>query len=409
MLNFSFLIQSYSRISYEKRLQTNAVANDTLQVVNDKLRFLTFHLFAFSAYLFYICIITIYDMNNKYLPIGIDLFFCIILLPAMMMMLPVDKWLESNSLFVITLIVWLYAVYFCIKQISVPMALKDRKHLLIAIAVLLGTIFITWLITQYQMDFPFRGHKPRMDKFIKKAMNITRIKQHQQGTWFMYLVTVCFSIAVGLLTELYKQIMARQASEFEKKKAELALYKAQINPHFLFNTLNTLYGLMITQSQKAETAFMQFIDLIKYMYTKATQDTVNIEEEAEYISQYIELQKNRIDEKRTHIYYSYSADESAKNTRIAPMILITFIENALKYGASSHIESDIIISLKVNNDTLTLFTENHTVNPKPENKEPGIGISNCKKRLELLYPGKHNLEISNTNGIFTVNLILKLK
>ena len=409
MLNFSFLIQSYSRISYEKRLQTNAVANDTLQVVNDKLRFLTFHLFAYSAYLFYFCIITLYNMNNKYLPIGIDLFFCIILLPAMMMMLPVDKWLESNSLFVITLIVWLYAVYFCIKQISVPMALKDRKHLLIAIAVLLGTIFITWLITQYQMDFPFRGHKPRMDKFIKKAMNITRIKQHQQGTWFMYLVTVCFSIAVGLLTELYKQIMARQASEFEKKKAELALYKAQINPHFLFNTLNTLYGLMITQSQKAETAFMQFIDLIKYMYTKATQDTVNIEEEAEYISQYIELQKNRIDEKRTHIYYSYSADESAKNTRIAPMILITFIENALKYGASSHIESDIIISLKVNNDTLTLFTENHTVNPKPENKEPGIGISNCKKRLELLYPGKHNLEISNTNGIFTVNLILKLK
>ena len=240
-------------------------------------------------------------------------------------------------------------------------------------------------------------------------MNITRIKQHQQGTWFMYLVTVCFSIAVGLLTELYKQIMARQASEFEKKKAELALYKAQINPHFLFNTLNTIYGLMITQSQKAETAFMQFIDLIKYMYTKATQDTVNIEEEAEYIGQYIELQKNRIDEKRTHIYYSYSADESAKNTRIAPMILITFIENALKYGASSHIESDIIISLKVNNGTLTLFTENHTVNPKPENKEPGIGIANCKKRLELLYPGKHNLEISNTNGIFTVNLILKLK
>ena len=347
-------------------------------------------------------------MNNKYLPIGIDLFFCIILLPAMMM-LPVDKWLESNSLFVISLIVWLYAVYFCIKQISVPMALKDRKHLLIAIAVLLGTIFITWLITQYQMEFPFRGHKPKMEKIIRKTMNLSRIKQHQQATWFMYLVTVCFSIAVGLLTELYKLIMARQASEFEKKKAELALYKAQINPHFLFNTLNTLYGLMITQSQKAETAFIQFIELIKYMYTKATKDTVGIDEEAEYISQYIELQKNRIDENRTHIYYSYSADESAKNTKIAPMILITFIENALKYGASSHIESDIIISLKVNNDTLTLFTENHTVNPKPENKEPGIGIANCKKRLELLYPGKHNLEISNTNGIFTVNLIIKLK
>ena len=348
-------------------------------------------------------------ISNRYFTIGIDIFFCVILLPAMMMMLPVDKWLESNSLFVVTLIVWLYAVYFCIKQISVPMAMKDRKHLLIAIAVLLGTIFITWLITQYQMDFPFRGHKPRMERFLRQTMSITRIKQHQQATWFMYLVTVCFSVAVGLLSELNKQITARHASEYEKKKAELALYKAQINPHFLFNTLNTLYGLMITQSPKAETAFMQFIELIKYMYTKATKDTVSIDEEAEYIRQYIELQKNRIDEKRTHIYYSFSSDTASKEQRIAPMILITFIENALKYGASSHIESDIIISLKVNNDTLTLFTENHTVNPKPENKEPGIGIANCKKRLELLYAGKHNLEISNTNGIFTVNLIIKLK
>ena len=259
------------------------------------------------------------------------------------------------------------------------------------------------------MEFPFRDHRPKMDRFMRKPINVSRIKQHQQATWFMYLVTVCFSIAVGLLTELYKQIMARQASEFEKKKAELALYKAQINPHFLFNTLNTLYGLMITQSQKAESAFMQFIDMMKYMYTKATKDTVSVDEEAGYIEQYIELQKNRLDEKRTHIYYSYSVDDSAKDSKIAPMILITFIENALKYGASSHIESDIIISLKVNNDTLTLFTENHTVNPKPENKEPGIGITNCRKRLELLYPGKHNLEISNTDDVFTVNLIIKLK
>ena len=151
-------------------------------------------------------------MNNKYLPIGIDLFFCIILLPAMMMMLPVEKWLESNPLFVITLIVWLYAVYFCIKQISVPMALKDRKHLFIAIVVLLGTIFITWLITQYQMDFPFRDHRPRMDKFMRKAMNVSKIRQHQQATWFMYLVTVCF-IIVDPLTETQGEQYRRAQNE----------------------------------------------------------------------------------------------------------------------------------------------------------------------------------------------------
>lgn len=348
-------------------------------------------------------------MNNKYLPIGIDLFFCIILLPAMMMMLPVEKWLESNPLFVITLIVWLYAVYFCIKEISVPMALKDRKHLMIAIAVLLSTIFITWLITQYQMDFPFRGHKPKMEKIIRKTMNITRIKQHQQATWFMYLVTVCFSIAVGLLTELYRQIMARQASEYEKKKAELALYKAQINPHFLFNTLNLLYGLMIANSKKAESAFMQFIGLMKYMYSKAAQDFVNIEEEVDYIKQYIELQKNRIDEKRTNISFTYSVSESTEDIRIAPMILITFIENALKYGVSSHYESNIKIDIKIKNGELSLFTENDIVSPRVKGKEAGIGISNCRKRLELLYPKRHNLDISVSDNIYRVNLNIKLK
>ena len=342
-------------------------------------------------------------MNNKYLPIGIDLFFCIILLPTMMMMLPVDKWLESNSLFVITLIAWLYAVYFCIKQISVPMALKDRKHLLIAIAVLLGTIFITWLITQYQMDFPFRGHKPRMDKFMRKAISMSRIKQHQQGTWFMYLVTVCFSIAVGLLTELYKQIMARQESEFEKKKAELALYKAQINPHFLFNTLNTLYGLMITQSQKAETAFIQFIELIKYMYTKATKDTVGIDEEAEYISQYIELQKNRLNE---HTGVEFNADVSDSGAVIAPMLLITFVENAFKYGVSSH--RDSVISISISADTRKLrFNVRNSVFPESlAKKGDGVGIVNCRKRLELIYPDAHELKLTDSGTSYEADLTI---
>lgn len=324
-----------------------------------------------------------------------------------MMLLPVEKWLENNSLFVFILIAWLYAVYFCVKKECVPMFFKDRKSIIIAITILISTVFITWLITRYQFEFPFREGHTRTPRFKRNPLSI-KMKLHQQGTWFMYLITLCFSIGVGLLNELYKQIMARQASEYEKKKAELALYKAQINPHFLFNTLNTLYGLMITKSQKAETAFMQFIELMKYMYTKSTKDNVTIDEEANYIEQYIELQKNRIDEKRTHIYYSYSADENAKHICIAPMILITFIENALKYGASSHIESNIIISIKVHNNTLMLFTENNIVNPKPENKEPGIGIANCKKRLELLYPGKYNLEISNTKDTFTVNLNIKL-
>ena len=346
-------------------------------------------------------------LNHKYLPGGIDLFFCVALLPAMIALLPVERWLENNSTFVILLVGWLYAVYFLTRKVCVPMLFQSHRRQLVVLGILAVTLLVTWLITQYQLEYPFRGSHPRPER-VKKMANLSKIRLHQQATWFLYLVTLCFSVAVGLLTELYRQMSVRQNIEFEKKKAELALYKAQINPHFLFNTLNTLYGLMLTQSEKAETAFMQFIHLVKYMYTRATEDRVSVEEEAEYIRRYIELQKNRMDESRTHVDYVYANDRSCPQAQIAPMLLVTFVENALKYGTSSHLESEIRISVGLKEGVLCFMAENQVVNPRPADKAPGIGISNCRKRLELLYPSAHSLEITETEGWYRVNLKINL-
>lgn len=347
-------------------------------------------------------------MNSKYLPWSIDLFFCLVLLPAMIALLPVERWFENNSTFVILLVGWLYVVYFLTRKICVPMLFHSRRQLFTALCILAGTLLITWLITQYQMEFPFRSHRPRPE-WIRKTTNLSKIRLHQQATWFLYLVTVCFGIAMGLLTELYRQMTVRQNIEFEKKKAELALYKAQINPHFLFNTLNTLYGLMLVQSEKAETAFMQFIHLVKYMYTHATQDKVGVEEEVEYIRRYIELQKNRLDESRTHVEYIYENDKNFPQVQIAPMLLITFVENALKYGTSSHIESHIHIAVQIAEGILYFTAENQVVNPRPTDKKSGIGIANCRERLELLYPSNHQLEITEENGWYKVKLQINIK
>ena len=165
---------------------------------------------------------------------------------------------------------------------------------------------------------------------------------------------------------------------------------------------------MLAQSEKAEAAFVQFIHLVKYMYTRATQDKVSIAEEAQYIEQYIELQKNRLDESRTQVDYTYENNHACPNAQIAPMLLITFVENALKYGTSAHEKSLIRIRLQVKDNTLCFIAENPIVNPRPADKAPGIGIANCRKRLELLYPSAHKLNIQEQDGWYKVELEIKL-
>ena len=198
-----------------------------------------------------------------------------------------------------------------------------------AVSLILLTAVGTYLITRYQMEVPL--HHMKRTRLLQ---HIPKIKLQQQAVWFLYVVVIAFSAAVGLLTQLYHQIMERQAVEFEKKKAELALYKAQINPHFLFNNLNTLYAMVVTGSPKTEDAFIQFINLMKYMYANNTKDKIPLHIEVEYIRQYIELQKYRIAE-NFDVHFSYVHDET-EQMNIVPMILITFVENVFKHGVSSH-------------------------------------------------------------------------
>lgn len=174
-----------------------------------------------------------------------------------------------------------------------------------------------------------------------------------------------------------------------KKASTWQLYKAQINPHFLFNTLNTLYDLMISGSEKAEPAFVKFTELLRYMYSNSTPDKTSVSEEINYISEYIDLQLLRLNE-HTNVCFTHQEDDTT--LEIAPMILITFIENVFKYGISSHTDSNLLIDIRVENGVLSLVTENPVQQRLLPPKE-GIGISNCRKRLDLLYPEAYTLDI----------------
>lgn len=336
-------------------------------------------------------------MKNNHIALYIDLLFCLVIMPLVIMLLPVDRWIVTNTAFLGALIAYVYILYFVFRRACLPKLFMQKKYLQI---LLLMTVLVaaTELLT----------HFPMPTEYITADAHQLAAKRHMrtQTIWFFFLIVTGFSLAIELTFELFRQILSRQEMEAEKNKAELAVYKAQINPHFLFNTLNTLYGMVVLKSEQTETAFIQFINLMKYMYTNPTKEMIPIEEEVEYIREFIEIQKYRT-EKKELIHFSYTNDGAYPGLQIVPMLLITFIENALKYGLSSVHDDPVDIRIEVRNGILNFSTDNRKAS-EPHNRPKGIGIANCRKRLELAYPERHTLEIKETEHEFKVLLTIKL-
>lgn len=347
---------------------------------------------------------------NRLLSLYIDLAFCLVLLPFMIWLLPVDRWLNNNSLFVTLFVGWLYVVYVVNRYIVTPWMFKDKRHLVWSIVIVIVTLIITYFLSQYRFSPP-SSYTPRMRPMPGMSRSSEGLSRglmiiHKRAVWFLYVVVITFSFAVGALAAMLRMTAQRQAIEHEKKKAELALYKAQINPHFLFNTLNTLYGLMLTDVKRAEVAFIQFMTLTKYTYTTTNRDKVPLSDEIDYIREYIELQKNRLNQ-NTQVHFSTEKVNENSHLIIVPMLLITFVENAFKYGVASHQTSVISIKIRIDGDNLCFTTENPIL-VSHEIEKSGLGIANCRKRLDLLYPNKHSLEIIERENNYHVTLKINL-
>ena len=140
--------------------------------------------------------------------------------------------------------------------------------------------------------------------------------------WLMFSVVICYALTTAFVTELYEQLLAKRQIENQRDKAELAVFKAQISPHFLFNTLNSLYSLVIANSPKTEDAFIKFTELLKYTYTTISNESVPLREEIVYIRNYIDLQAIRLNS-CTRVVWECDVDND--NTMIPPMILLSLI------------------------------------------------------------------------------------
>jgi two-component system, LytTR family, sensor kinase len=190
----------------------------------------------------------------------------------------------------------------------------------------------------------------------------------------------------------------------EKKSAQLAFLKNQVNPHFIFNTLNNIYSLVSSKSDKALPSIEKLSQLMRYMYKDSDAPQVSLENEIDYITSFIDLQSIRLSNKES-IQYSFSGNMG--QYKIAPLLLIPFIENIFKHGILNQVEKPLQINVDIKNDTLFLSTSNF-INTLHKDEASGIGLDNVKKRLVLLYPDKHTLAIKTNENIYTTHLQIKL-
>jgi two-component system LytT family sensor kinase len=215
--------------------------------------------------------------------------------------------------------------------------------------------------------------------------------------------------AVGLMTTMMLLQRRRESQiresqlEAEKLAAELALLKSQIHPHFLFNTLNNLYGLARKGSEQTAPVILKLSQLLRFMLYECNQPQIPIQQEWDIIQDYLELERLRYGD-RLHIEQAVDLQQS--DFLIAPLLLLPLVENAFTHGLSeSRFEGKIRLELQVREDRLR-FQLINSKSEEPSEKETGIGLSNLRRQLNLLYPQQHQLDIEDRGSEFVVCLLL---
>ena len=257
-------------------------------------------------------------------------------------------------------------------------------------------------------DMPF-GPLPHQDLRMedpqfKRSNRIIFI--HQSGNidmvgLFIFIIVIGLSIAISTVQkwQLTERMVVK--AEAEKAHAELSFLKAQINPHFLFNTLNNIYALSVTNSEHTSESIMKLSNIMRYVTDEVTEDFVLLQSEIDCINDYIDLQKLRLG-KLTKLNFELSGE--IQQQKIAPLVLMTFIENIFKYGISKNKKGVIDIRLEVADQRVIFYCRNTIFEKNLSSKRKGIGIANTRQRLNHIYPGKHKLEISTIDDLFTVKL-----
>jgi len=302
-------------------------------------------------------------------------------------------------------------VFYLNYSLLVPKLLLNKK---VGLYIFTFLLFLFGLVYLYQLVLPVDNFREEIvnesDKIIRfadvrnRGGKVERVFFWRRHGVLIFLL-LAVSTSVKLVTEWYKNEKLKNLIKTEKINTELSFLKAQLNPHFLFNSLNSIYSLANKKADNTTDAIITLSELMRYMIYEADKEFVKLESEIDYIKNYISLQTLRLKDSsgvRFNVHGNLEHD-------IEPLLLISFIENAFKYGTDYTGKTNINIRITVENNELLLKISNYISLKEKNNPNSGIGIQNIRQRLKLLYPNSHDLKIEEIDGLFTVELLLKLK
>lgn len=256
-------------------------------------------------------------------------------------------------------------------------------------------------------DSPYHDFKKHSSPTFSEGKSLNRIfviRGWFIPTTFSILLTFAVSTSLKITSQWVKDENIKKAMETEKLQSELSFLKSQVNPHFLFNTLNNIYYLAYKKADDTTTALSKLSQLMRYMLYESNVNKINLQKEIEYLENYVDLQKIRSTD---NLQINLVKEGNIEAYHIEPMLLIPFVENAFKHGISNLEDCKIDISVSVQDEKLILRVSNKIFSNKSViTNDKGIGLQNVKRRLKLLYPGKHELELNNMDDYYFV--ILKL-
>jgi two-component system LytT family sensor kinase len=249
-------------------------------------------------------------------------------------------------------------------------------------------------------------HDVYLNGYVIGDVNKTSFFYHTLYNFSIGLFYLAFFVALQLSKEWYFQQEVIRQMELEKVSSELEYLKAQINPHFVFNSINTIYFQIDKENVAARQSLSAFSEMLRYQLYECNGTEIPIEKEILYLKNYIDLQRMRKDE---HYTISFSVEEQVKGFSICPLLIIPFVENAFKHVSHHSDKNEIRIQLNKDDHQLQLSVFNTKENKPTVNGYSGIGLKNVQRRLELLYRDRHKLTINNETDTFKVDLLLHLK